>query len=325
MSRVAVAGGALVMLLLGGIIAATTLAVPREAAAVSATDCLTSTGTAWQLDAEQQRHARLIVTIGQQRELPPRAWAVAVATAAQESSLRLDPIPDAHGSSGLFQQTPPWWGTREQVNDPTYATTAFYATLVKVPDWRTLPLTVAAQAVQRSAFPDAYAKHTATALTAVREYGGIELDCDRATVAGAEPAPRNNDGTWPREGCTVRPDPTTGRGCLTPRTAHVIAQAKQAGYGNPGCYRPAGPGEHPKGRACDWMMTSGGPATGAQRQRGDAMAAWAVANADRLGIMYVIWYRQVWSPARGWRPYRNPFGQTGPGGEHTNHVHISVY
>jgi hypothetical protein len=36
------------------------------------------------------------------------------------------------------------------------------------------------------------------------------------------------------------------------------------------------------------MMTSGGQASGGQKARGDAMAAWAVANADRLGIMYVI-------------------------------------
>ncbi|MFJ2087502.1 hypothetical protein ACIOBK_33595 [Micromonospora chokoriensis] len=326
MSRIAAAGGALVMLVIAAILAVTALGAPREASAITATDCLTSTGTAWTLDAEQQRHAQLIITIGQRDERPPRAWAIAVATAAQESSLRLDPTPDDHGSSGLFQQTPPWWGTRAEVNDPTYATTAFYRALVKVPDWQTMPLTTAAQAVQRSAYPDAYAKHSATALAAVREFGGTELDCDRITTASADAAPRNPDGTWPREGCTVRPDPTTNRGCLTPRTAHLVAEAKEASYANPGCYRPGEPrSEHSKGRACDWMMTSGGAASGTQRQRGDAMVDWAVSNADRLGIMYVIWYRKVWSPAKGWHPYRNPFGASGPSGEHTNHVHISVY
>lgn len=323
MSRLAAAGAA-VVLLLGSIIVTTTAATPQQLAA-SATDCLTSTGTAWRLDPEQQRHARTILAIGQQRQLPPRAWAIAIATAAQESSLRNDLTPDRHGSSGLFQQTPPGWGSRQQVNDPTYAATAFYTALSKVPDWKRLPLTVAAQTVQRSAYPDAYAKHTATALAALRDLANTELDCDRITPASAEPAPRNPDGTWPKEGCVVRPDPTTNQGCLTPRTAHLIAQAKAASYDNPRCFRPSGPGEHPKGRACDWMMTSGGVATGAQRARGDAMAAWAVANADRLGIMYVIWYRQVWSPAKGWHSYRNPFGGTGPSGEHTNHVHISVY
>jgi hypothetical protein len=186
---------------------------------------------------------------------------------------------------------------------------------------------VAAQTVQRSAYPSAYAKHTATAINAVRDLGGVELDCTKINVgfADAEPAPRNPDGTWPVEGCVVRPDPTTGKGCLTPRTAHLVEQAAANAERKPGCFRPSGPGEHPKGRACDWMMTSGGAATGAQKAHGDAFAAWAVANADRLGLMYVIWYRQVWSPGKGWHAYSNPWGGDDPSGWHTNHVHISVY
>jgi hypothetical protein len=140
----------------------------------------------------------------------------------------------------------------------------------------------------------------------------------------AEPAPRNSDGSWPTETCSIIPDPTTGTGCLTLRTLYLIQQATAAGWPKPGCFRIADHGEHPKGRACDFMMTSGGEASGDQKAGGDAMAAWAVANADRLGIMYVIWFRMIWTPEQGWHAYNNPYGGDDPSGWHTNHVHISV-
>jgi murein DD-endopeptidase MepM/ murein hydrolase activator NlpD len=65
-----------------------------------------------------------------------------------------------HDSLGLFQQRPSQgWGTPKQVQDPAYASRKFYQKLVKVRGWEKMPLTDAAQEVQRSAFPDAYAKH----------------------------------------------------------------------------------------------------------------------------------------------------------------------
>lgn len=322
MNRAALAAGAALILFIAGF----AIFQPSTASGVDAASCLTPEGDPWTLDADQRAHAQLIIDIGRQRNIPPRGWAIAVATAAQESSLHNPLQPDEFGASGLFQQTPPWWGTRTQVNDPTYATTAFYTTLMKVHGWATMDLTVVAQTVQNSAFPDAYRKHTATAINVVRDLGGTELDCARLrTVGPAEPAPRNPDGSWPAEGCTIRPDPTTGSGCLTPRTAHLVEQATAAGYPTPGCYRPGGLGEHPEGRACDWMMTSGGEATGEQKARGDGMATWAVANADRLGLMYVIWFRQIWTRAEGWSDYSNPWGEDDPSGWHTNHIHVSVY
>ena len=65
-----------------------------------------------------------------------------------------------HDSLGLFQQRPSsGWGTPEQLQDPTYSSTAFYKGLVEVAGWDELPLTQAAQKVQVSAYPDHYAKH----------------------------------------------------------------------------------------------------------------------------------------------------------------------
>ncbi|WP_411107315.1 C40 family peptidase [Streptomyces sp. cmx-4-9] len=115
---------------------------------------------------KQIPNAKVIVATGIQKRVPARGQVVALATALQESTLiNLD-----HGdrdSLGLFQQRPSQgWGTREQIMDPVYSSGKFYDGLVKIEDWEQMPVTVAAQKVQRSGFPDAYAKHEplATAL-----------------------------------------------------------------------------------------------------------------------------------------------------------------
>ncbi len=67
-------------------------------------------------------------------------------------------------SLGLFQQRPSQgWGTPDQILTPTYAATRFYQALVAIPNWQQIPLTEAANAVQRSAHPSAYADQEAKA------------------------------------------------------------------------------------------------------------------------------------------------------------------
>ncbi|GAB1694876.1 M23 family metallopeptidase [Krasilnikovia sp. M28-CT-15] len=117
--------------------------------------------------ATQIRNAAIIIKVGSTLKLPPRAWVIAVATAMQESSLNnlgnLGAHND-HDSLGLFQQRPSTgWGTPEQVMDPVYAATKFYEKLQTIDGWELMPLTRAAQKVQISAYPDAYAKHEAVA------------------------------------------------------------------------------------------------------------------------------------------------------------------
>jgi hypothetical protein len=143
--------------------------------------------------------------------------------------------------------------------------------------------------------------------------------------ASATPAPRNADGSWPSEGCT-QDDPTTS-GCLTPRTLHALQEARAAGFTHyTACYRSGGSGEHPKGRACDFAANPTGfqnaRATGADKTYGDQLAAWFIANTDRLAVLYVIWYKQIWFPGLGWRAYTS--GDGTPSGDHYNHVHLSV-
>jgi murein DD-endopeptidase MepM/ murein hydrolase activator NlpD len=123
------------------------------------------------LGEAQMRNAAIIIAVGQKLNVPPRGWVVAVATALQESGLNnlgdLGAHND-HDSLGLFQQRPSQgWGTVTQVMDPQYATEKFYGRLVKVAGWDRMPLTYAAQSVQRSAYPDAYAKHESLASTIV--------------------------------------------------------------------------------------------------------------------------------------------------------------
>jgi hypothetical protein len=123
----------------------------------------------------QVANVATIVTVGQQLHVPARGWVIAVATAIQESALtNMDNLgaPNDHDSLGLFQQRPSQgWGTPAQTMNPVYASTQFYQRLQQVPNWQNLPLTQAAQSVQRSAYPDAYAKHESQATMLVETLG----------------------------------------------------------------------------------------------------------------------------------------------------------
>ena len=126
------------------------------------------------LNQTQMNNAATIVRLARERDLPRRAMLIAVMTAFQESSLRNlanSSVPDSldrphegvgedFDSVGLFQQRPSQgWGTVTQLMTPRYAADAFYDRLLKISDWESLSLGDAAQEVQRSATPDAYAEH----------------------------------------------------------------------------------------------------------------------------------------------------------------------
>jgi murein DD-endopeptidase MepM/ murein hydrolase activator NlpD len=121
---------------------------------------------AW--DRDQLANANTIITVGAQRGIPFRGWIIALATAMQESGLQNLPGGD-RDSVGLFQQRPSQgWGSPQQLQDPVYAAGKFYDKLVTITGWQQMPLAEAAQAVQVSAYPEAYAKweDDATALAA---------------------------------------------------------------------------------------------------------------------------------------------------------------
>lgn len=123
----------------------------------------TVNGRSVSLDPEQGQIVALIAAIADHRGLPARAVTIAIATAYQESKIRNI----AHGdrdSVGIFQQRPSQgWGTVAEIRDPHYAINKFYEALEKVDGYEDMAITEAAQAVQRSGFPRAYADHEADA------------------------------------------------------------------------------------------------------------------------------------------------------------------
>lgn len=118
----------------------------------------TAAGGQYTLGLQQAGYATTIAAIGKQRGLPDHAVTVALAAALQESKLRNLPGGD-RDSVGLFQQRPSQgWGQPAQLLDPRYAAAKFYQRLAQIPGWEAMPVTEAAQHVQRSASPDAYAQ-----------------------------------------------------------------------------------------------------------------------------------------------------------------------
>lgn len=130
--------------------------------------------------AEQADNIGLIVAGSIRHGLPARGATIAIATAIQESSLRNIDYGD-RDSVGLFQQRPSMgWGSVEEIMDPYYSTDKFYNSLKHLDGWQDMEVTVAAQRIQVSGYPDAYADHEeegrlwASALTG---HGG-DVTCD---------------------------------------------------------------------------------------------------------------------------------------------------
>jgi hypothetical protein len=269
------------------------------------------------LDLEQAESAAIIVGVAVRRGLPPRAATVALATAYQESGLRNL----AHGdrdSLGLFQQRPSQgWGTVKQVQDPHYAAGKFYDALVKVPNYQKLAVTVAADRVQRSAFPNAYADHEADARVLASALTGQSKAALSCTV---------NTESMPSE--------KAGRNGLTTRAEKVRKDLVTTfGKLSTGGYEPGGVttghmegSAHYEGRAVDIFVK---PISAANTVKGWAMAQYLVARADHLGIRTVIFSDKIWTAGGksddGWRDYTAP---DRPGNKdtlrHLDHVHVDV-
>ncbi|MEU5726082.1 C40 family peptidase [Micromonospora sp. NPDC047738] len=138
-------------------------------------------------DTEQLEIAATIIDVGVAKGTPRWGWVIAVATAMQESGLRnLPHLGDSndHDSIGVLQQRPSQgWGSVAQLSEPAYQAGKFFDKLLTIPGWESMPLTQAAQAVQASAFPDAYAKWTDDALHLVEQLTSTLADCATDALA----------------------------------------------------------------------------------------------------------------------------------------------
>ena len=154
------------------------------AAVASITSCSTGSaevgtnlGDGETLTQDIMNNAQIIYQVGVGLSVPQYGEIIAIATAIQESRLTNLDYGD-RDSLGLFQQRPSQgWGTPAQIMDPVFASTSFYDALLKVPNWQNLPLTVAAQDVQESGFPDAYAQWQTIATEIVNAVSGVSTDC----------------------------------------------------------------------------------------------------------------------------------------------------
>ena len=158
------------------------LNLPGSPAAPSSISTASSGSSVTIMNEEMRANASVIVQVGQQLGVSGEGIVIALATAMQESSLRNLNGGD-RDSVGLFQQRPSaGWGSVDQLTTPAYSARLFYGGasnpnigrtrgLMDIVDWQSLPLTVAAQAVQNSAFPDAYAKWEASAQAWYSELG----------------------------------------------------------------------------------------------------------------------------------------------------------
>jgi hypothetical protein len=216
------------------------------------------------LTDEQARNATLIAAIAIRRGMPAHAATIGIATALQESKLYNLRGGD-RDSLGLFQQRhSQGWGTRRQILDPVYAINAFYDALEKVPGWETLAVTKAAQEVQRSGFPEAYATYEADAralASALTGFSPMAFQCHL-------PAP-------------------SGTPVSVARRATDLRAALAPAFGSLGV-----------GVATGGDLQVAVP-SGA---RGWALASYVVAHATQLGISTVTYAGRAWSTGQdaGW-------------------------
>lgn len=166
-----------------GLVAASVLVATalRDRTPTRAEYCVAEVGDVRaQIDLEQAQWSALIAALAQKRGLPPRATTIAIATAFQESKIHNIDFGD-RDSIGLFQQRPSQgWGSVEQIMDPHYSIGEFYDALAKVDGYADMKINDAAQLVQRSGFPHAYAQHESYAralASSLRGYSPAKFTC----------------------------------------------------------------------------------------------------------------------------------------------------
>ena len=234
-------------------------------------------GESTSMSPEQAANAATIVGISVLRGLPARAATIGIATIVQESGMRnLD-----HGdrdSLGLFQQRPSQgWGTPEQVRDPVYATNAFYDALVQVDGYRDLPVTDAAQRVQRSGFPLAYGDHEPEARLIASTLTGYTAGGFSCHLRGVDPVAESGD--------DQDASPTAAR-LLAASRAQVTSAPASVVAGT-------------DGKGIEFAVS------GEEAERlAWAVAGWAVASASVYDVVEVSVNGSRWSrdaSGRGWR------------------------
>lgn len=281
-------------------------------------------GQTVKLDADQIKVAATAIAEGKALGIPERGWVVALAAAGAESGIRNLAGGD-RDSVGPWQMRPSTgWGTIQQIRTLPLAARAFYGKavhtknpgLTDVGGWEQMTIAQAAQAVERSAFPDAYTPWEAAARSIVEQLAGVD-----ASSADAGAGCQNSAGGVEGD-CPVTNLPAES--VLTPDALLVLRCVKQAfpNIDTIGTYPAHSPDET---RAVDVMIPAWESASG--NQLGTRIAGWIKDHQREFGVQYVVWDGKIWNVERdseGWRVYFNASNRD-PNRSHRNHVHISVY
>jgi hypothetical protein len=223
-------------------------------------------GTAIPLNTEQAGIAATIAGIAARHRLPQRAVTIALAAALQESELQNLDYGD-RDSVGVFQQRPSQgWGTTAEIENPVYATTRFFAALVRLPGYTKMPVDQAAQDVQHSADGSAY-----------EQWVGIATQLT-GYFTGTSPA---------EVSCWYTP---AGKADLT----GALKQLTQT-------FGPAGKDAVLVGMTTDRSAKKNKEKTVVHVQRDGAwtVASWLVAHAQQYGISQIRYAGYVWNAADG--------------------------
>ncbi len=291
--------------------------------------------TAADLTPKQRKVVSEIVRAGRDAGVPDAGIVIGLAVAYQEGEAWTTPDHgDAAGpdSVGDFQQRD-WWGPRVDRLDTYKAATMFYTggqggqdgLLDIVPPehktaWTDMQPSRAGNAVQRSAHPDAYAKHLARAQAVLASVSSTATPAPAAACAPVVASAKGPGGVWPVESNAGQPHN------LTPRTLRV-RQVIETTFGetNIGGYATGGHvarSDHYTGNAVDVMLLPW--ADPARIAQGNRICTFLVQNWDALAVKYVIYRKQITFDGVTWNTYSNSKGSSVTL-DHYDHVHVSVH
>lgn len=286
-------------------------------------------------------NGRAVIAAGIEMKIPEKGIIVALAVAMQESGMRnlANPnVPESlslpnegvgqdHQSVGIMQQQP-WWGTIAELMTPRIAAMKFYQALLKVGGWQSMAPTVAAQAVQRSAFPDAYANDVAAATIFYQKNVAAVV----AATGGQVPDPVEGNPN-PCEQVKPRSEQTTlvlanlppGKADEKGLQRYTILTNRAVSAAFPqvksiGGVRPDPLPWHPEGLALDVMIPMN-PLSPEGIALGNGIRDFVLRNAKTLGVIHAIWRQRIWYPDGTSEAMENRGGLTA---NHFDHVHVAT-
>lgn len=292
-------------------------------------------------------NGKAVIAAGLQMKIPEKGIVIGLAAALQESGLRnlansnvpeSQQIPNEglghnYKSVGIFQQQP-WWGTIRDLMTPRIAAAKFFVALLKVGGWQHMAPTVAAQSVQGSQFPDAYADDVPAAISFYRQHLPEVVAVAGPGIAAPQGMPNAEtdnlcEVSRPRAARSVyhlsQLPPGKADEHHLQRYTIITNRAVSAAFPQIktiGGYRPDSMKWHPQGLALDIMVSSAVPPLSPQGVAlGNGIRDFLLKNAKTLGVDHVIWRQHIYYPSGTSEAMEDRGGLTA---NHFDHVHVAT-